>query len=131
MKLGLLCFVLVSSLSGVSFGENIKCRSCLVDFDEQHLGCLKRHVATKSIGKIYPSRRYIVIGIKEQPFGGFSILVLFENEPYAHQLWLYPIDTEEFQLRNIEIQKFSKKFTRQMLEDAKEPKFAKYWTSAL
>ena len=154
MKSRQLFFVLISFLSCVSFGENSKCHSRLVDFNKKHLACLKQHIATMNIGKNlsqlralkkncqdckdpfpYASnfldladRRYLAIGIMEQPFGGFSILVLFENEPYAHQLWLYPIDAWEFQLRDVEIQKFSKKFTQQMLKDAKEPRFAKYWT---
>ena len=120
MKLRQLFFVLISFLSCVSFGENSECRFRLVDFNEQHLACLKQHIATRSIGKNLSrlralkkncpdckdpffhasnfldlaGRRYLAIGIKEQPFGGFSILVLFESEPYVHQLWLYPIGYE-------------------------------------
>ena len=155
MKLRQLFFILMSFLSCVSFGKNSECHFRLVDFNKQHLACLKQHIAIKSIGENlsrlralkencpdckdpfpYASifldladGRYLAMGIQEQPFGGFSVLVLFENKPYAHQLWLYPIDTGEFQLRNIEIQKFSKKFTQQMLKDAKDPRFAKYWTA--
>ena len=153
MKVAHLLFVLILVPGAFSFGENSECRFRLVDFNKQHLACLKQHVAIRSIEKNLSrlkalkkdcpdckdpffhasnfldlaGRRYLAIGVMEQPFGGFSVLVLFENEPYAHQLLLYPTDTGEFQLRDVKIQKFSKKFKQKMLKDAKDPRFAKYW----
>jgi hypothetical protein len=124
-----------------------------VDFNEQHLGCLSQQIAIRSIGKnllqlreqkrncpncimlsfqatdflSLAGKKYLAIGIQEQPFGGLIVLVLFENESHARQLWLYPIEAEEFQLRDVKIVKFAKKFTNQMLKDSKDSKFEKYW----
>lgn len=156
MELKRFFVVLISMLSFVSFAGNRECQFYLVDFNKQHLACLKQHIATKSIGKNLsqlrelkktcpdcksPSfqtadffdlagKKYLAMGIKEQPLGGFSILVLFENEPHVRQLWLYPIETSKFQLRDVKIIKFSKKFTRQILKDSKDPKYVKYWQNS-
>ena len=50
MKSRQLLFMLISVISSVSFSADRECRDRLVDFNEQHLGCLSQQIATKSIG---------------------------------------------------------------------------------
>lgn len=65
--------------------------------------------------------------MQKNAFGGYSVFVLFENEPSLFQLWLYPTDNEIYQLREIEVENLSKREISKMLQYSRESKYLKYW----
>lgn len=140
-------------VSTFSFGEDTQCRFDYFAFDVDNLKCLKHHEAVKSIKKnlrdvknlkktcskceepfsdaykhlrLY-GKKYLALNIEEHGFGGYTLYVLFDKESHAHKLWVYPIDKNVFQIRDIQILNIPKKATLEMLGFAKESKYAKYW----
>lgn len=143
-------------LQSMSFGAHRECQFDYFAFDTEHQACLKQHPAVisiednlnrlKSLKKSCKrcaepfvgasqhldlcGKNYLALNIEEHPFGGYYIDALVKGKSHAYRFWVYPIETNEFQLRAISILEFSKKFNRQMLEYAKERKYAKYWRVA-
>ncbi len=136
-----------------SFGKRHDCRFDYFAFDENHLECLRQHVVVKSIEENlrelksfeitchsckgpFPDssaylhlsgKRYLALSIEKHAFGGYTIFSIFDNEPRAYSLWLYPSGTDLFQLREIKALELSKQATRQMFDYAKDPRYSKYW----
>ena len=144
--------------SGVSAVDrhDIRCRHDYIAFDVGHLECLQNSPLVKNVTTIFQQiammkkscpdckrslletsklthllgRNTLALGIKSHDFGGFTVSMLFKNEPFLFDLWLYPTDKDEFHLREIKIHKLSKKSTQQLLNYAQDPQFSKFWTTS-
>lgn len=147
----IVCF-LVLFTQPVAAGRQ-SCRLNYLAFDTEHLQCLKNNIAVKSIAvnlkeiaatkrtcpkcvEAFPGassfshllvRGYLALAMEQNGFGGYTISVVFQNDPHIFRLWLYPIESETFQIRNMSVDKFSKKDTKLTGQYAKESKYAKYW----
>ncbi|MBN1115444.1 MAG: hypothetical protein JXA66_08890 [Oligoflexia bacterium] len=133
--------------------SNQECKFNEIEFSENHFMCLKSHVATKSIRKNlveYKSLRkecpecrepfmnankysylydqnYMSLAISVQGFGGYYLYVIFNNDSHVYQLWLYPIDDGNYQLREISREMERSKISGKLNE---LNKFTDYWLSA-
>jgi len=147
----ILCFLILFAQHSAAGAQS--CRLNYLAFDTEHQECLKNNIAVKSIAtnlkeiastkrtcpkcvEAFPDassfshllgRGYLALAMEQNGFGGYTISVVFRNDPRVFRLWLYPIESETFQIRNMSIDKFSKKDTLLTGQYAKESKYAKYW----
>lgn len=136
------------------FGKIQQCKFNYLAFDEEHLGCLRNQKVVESIegnlrsisrlkntcptyrepfpnafkfAHLLNGKSYLSLSIDRHPLGGYIINTLFDKEPHGFTLWLYPIENQEFQLREVEPLRMPTKANRQMLAFAKESRYAQYW----
>lgn len=134
------------------FEKTENCQMGYIAFDIRHMECLNKTIAVRSIEKnfqesldskicsdcagLFPNaskfvhlykKKYMVLGVQQNDFGGDVVFIVVENEPYLFQLWLYPIEDDFYQLRTIFVENLSKKTTAQMLKYSKESQYSKYW----
>jgi len=104
---------------------------------QQSLGAILRPRANylrsleslKEIKQYVPlfQRPFLLLEAEPNGFGGFFALVVFKNHPKVFSLWIYEIDKNVFELREIEPLKVT--LNKIIMNDLADKKVVPYWVT--
>lgn len=70
------------------------------------------------------AKSFIVVEKQANGFGGNFVLLVFAKVPKLYRFWLYPIDKNEFEIREAVVQR---KFTNELMSETSRKAYADYW----
>ena len=72
------------------------------------------------------SKKFLVLGVSPNSFGGFWAVIAVEGEPRnAFRLWLYDIGDDEYELRSIE--ELPESLEEELVLQLLSPTYRRYW----
>lgn len=70
-------------------------------------------------------RPFLLLDVESNDFGGFFGLVVFKNHPHLLRLWVYEIDKNVFEVRDIE--QLSVKLSKTIMDELKDSRITPFW----
>ena len=72
------------------------------------------------------TKKFIVLGLSPNSFGGFWTIIAVEGEPRkAFRLWLYDVGDDEYDLRSVE--ELPERLDEKLIRQLWSPAYRRYW----
>ncbi len=72
------------------------------------------------------AKKFLVVGMEPNEFGGvWAVIAIEGNLKDAFLLWLYDVDRDEYDLRNVE--KLPDHLEEELVRKLRDPAYRKYW----